>query len=131
MPIRGQGTEKKWKLWKFKNVKRVCERCVKAHAASACWYENVQCHNCSQISHLLKMCPSKRRELKAANVVDCSDSDSELDVYHVINTVRSGYEVQVNVEGQGICMQIDTGAAVTLIPESVRLNAFPRVKCEP
>nr|XP_037275696.1 uncharacterized protein K02A2.6-like [Rhipicephalus microplus] len=77
------------------------------------------------------MCPSNRRELKTANVVDCSDSDSELDVYHVINTVRSGYEVQLNVEGQDLCMQIDTGAAVTLIPESVRLNAFPHVKCEP
>lgn len=77
------------------------------------------------------MCPRNRRDLNSANVVDCSDSDSELDVYHVINTVRSGYEVQLNVEGRDLCMQIDTGAAVTLIPESVRLNAFPHVKCEP
>ncbi|XP_049526602.1 uncharacterized protein K02A2.6-like isoform X2 [Dermacentor silvarum] len=131
MAIRVQGTEKKLKLRKFKDVKRICERCGKAHAASVCWYKNVQCHSCSQIGHLQKVCPSKCRELKTANVVDCSDSDSELDVYHVINTVRSGYEVQVNVEGKDICMQIDTGAAVTLIPESVKLNAFPHVKCEP
>ncbi|XP_049527389.1 uncharacterized protein LOC119458790 [Dermacentor silvarum] len=131
MAIRVQGTEKKLKLRKFKDVKRICERCGKAHAASVCWYKNVQCHSCSQIGHLQKMCPSKCRELKTANVVDCSDSDSEFDVYHVINTVRSGYEVQVNVEGKDICMQIDTGAAVTLIPESVKLNAFPHVKCEP
>ncbi|XP_049520664.1 uncharacterized protein LOC119444700 [Dermacentor silvarum] len=131
MAIRVQGTEKKLKLRKFKDVKRVCERCGKAHAASVCWYKNVQCHSCSQIGHLQKMCPSKCRELKTANAVDCCDSDSELDVYHVINTVRSGYEVQVNVEGKDICMQIDTRAAVTLIPESVRLNAFPHVKCEP
>ncbi|XP_049524629.1 uncharacterized protein LOC119456278 [Dermacentor silvarum] len=117
MAIRVQGTEKKLKLRKFKDVKRICERCGKAHAASVCWYKNVQCHSCSQIGHLQKMCPSKCRELKTANVVDCSDSDSELDVYHVINTVRSGYEVQVNVEGKDICMQIDTGAAVTPIPE--------------
>ncbi|XP_075740403.1 uncharacterized protein LOC142786657 [Rhipicephalus microplus] len=131
MAIRGKGSEKKSKLRKLKEAKRVCERCGKAHAASVCWYKNVQCHSCSQIGHLQKMCPSNRRELKTANVVDCSDSDSELDVYHVINTVRSGYEVQLNVEGQDLCMQIDTGAAVTLIPESVRLNAFPHVKCEP
>lgn len=131
MAIRGKGSEKKSKLRKLKEAKRVCERCGKAHAASVCWYKNVQCHSCSQIGHLQKMCPSNRRELKTANVVDCADSDSELDVYHVINTVRSGYEVQLNVEGQDLCMQIDTGAAVTLIPESVRLNAFPHVKCEP
>ncbi|XP_049523817.1 uncharacterized protein LOC119453999 [Dermacentor silvarum] len=94
MAIRVQGTEKKLKLRKFKDVKRICEGCGKAHAASVCWYKNVQCHSCSQIGHLQKMCPSKCRELKTGNVVDCSDSDSELDVYHVINTVRSGYEVQ-------------------------------------
>ncbi|XP_049268011.1 uncharacterized protein LOC119379063 [Rhipicephalus sanguineus] len=97
MAIRGKESEKKWKLRKFKEAKRVCERCGKAHAASVCSYKNVQCHSCSQIGHLQKMCPRNRRDLNRANVVDCSDSDSELDVYHVINTVISPVTYLVKV----------------------------------
>ncbi|XP_040355390.1 uncharacterized protein K02A2.6-like [Ixodes scapularis] len=116
---------------KHKQSKKSCERCGRAHAASKCWYKNATCHKCGKLGHLQKVCSNEKKGPKNANAVDCSEDDSELDVYHCLNTVRSGYEVKVNVEGADVFMQIDTGAAVTIVPESVAKTVFPHVKCEP
>ncbi|XP_040074782.3 uncharacterized protein LOC120846941 [Ixodes scapularis] len=72
---------------KHKQSKKSCERCGRAHAASKCWYKNATCHKCGKLGHLQKVCSNEKKGPKNANAVDCSEDDSELDVYHCLNTV--------------------------------------------
>lgn len=110
--------------------KERCERCGRSHASNVCWYKSFVCRKCSRVGHLQKMCPNTRVP-KNTNALECSDEDTEHDVYHFINTTQSCYEVSVQVEGKPLIMQIDTGAAVTIVPESVYDSVFPHVKCGP
>nr|XP_054921419.1 uncharacterized protein LOC126519842 [Dermacentor andersoni] len=108
-----------------------CARCGRGHSSEECWYKNFICRKCSAVGHLKSMCPVARAKPKNMHALECSDDDSEQELYHVINANQSSYEVSVEIEGRKLNMQIDTGAAVTIVPEQVYLSEFPHVKCEP
>ncbi|XP_042149464.1 uncharacterized protein K02A2.6-like [Ixodes scapularis] len=112
---------------------RGCYRCGKGHAPDRCWYRNTKCRACAKTAHLEAMCQEKNR--RPINYVDTSDDDSETSqVYHVVLCAASdkrGYKVPVNIEGKPISMLLDTGAEVTLIPESVYEANFAEVACKP
>lgn len=77
------------------------------------------------------MCPNGKNRYRRTNALECSDEDEEQEVYHFINSNHSCYEVNVQVEGKDFSMQIDTGAAVTIVSESVYESLFQHIKCEP
>lgn len=114
-------------------TKRGCYRCGKGHAPDRCWYRNTKCRACAKTGHLEAMCQEKKR--RPINYVDTSDDDSGASqVYHVVLCAASdkrGYKVSVNIEGKPISMLLDTGAAVTLIPESIYKANFAKVSCKP
>ncbi|XP_075535031.1 uncharacterized protein LOC142570543 [Dermacentor variabilis] len=112
--------------------KQKCYRCGKTHAPEHCWYKNYSCKLCSKVGHLQNMCRTSKTELKAHAVTESSDED-EHTLYNctVDSSVQNGYVVTVNVEGQKVSMQVDTGAAVTVVPESVYKEKFAHVHCEP
>lgn len=68
---------------------------------------------------------------KGAKVLDCSDQDSNLDIYNCVNVVHLGYDCLVGADCQDLCMQNGTRAGVTIVPESVLKTSFPHFKCEP
>ncbi|XP_037502705.1 uncharacterized protein K02A2.6-like [Rhipicephalus sanguineus] len=109
--------------------KERCERCGRGHSSSVCWYKKSVCRNCSKVGHLRKMCTTA--QTKRTNALECSDEDSEHEVYHFINVTRSSYDVNIQVEGKPLNMQIDTGAAVTVVPEYVYDSHFAHVTCQP
>lgn len=70
-------------------------------------------------------------QTKRTNALECSDEDFEHKVYNFINVTRSSYDVNIQVEGKPLNIQIDTGAAVTVVPEYVYDSHFAHVTCQP
>lgn len=112
--------------------KTKCSCCGKAHDFDNCWYKNYKCNRCSQVGHLQKMCPRKALH-KRTHIVSESSSEDEHTMYacHDSSGKKKGYIVTMTIEGKSVPMQVDTGAAVTVVPEEVYRSTFPHVKCEP
>ncbi|XP_077522693.1 uncharacterized protein LOC144133464 [Amblyomma americanum] len=113
-----------------KSQKQKCSRCGKAHTSDSCWYKRYKCRRCSKVGHLQNMCQASREELKAHLVSESSEEESTLYSCDATPSKKS-YVVSVNVEGHDLPMQVDTGAAVTVVPESVYAAKLSHVKCEP
>lgn len=109
--------------------KERCERCGRGHSSSVCWYKNFVCRNCSKVGHLEKMCTAAQS--KRTNAVECSDEDSEHEVYYFVNMTHSSFDVNIQVEGKPLNMLIDTGAAVSVVPEHVYDSHFAHITCQP
>ncbi|XP_042150116.1 uncharacterized protein LOC121838113 [Ixodes scapularis] len=112
-----------------KDTKQKFERCGKAHASNSCWYKTYTCKRCSKVGHLQKMCRVNQEPL-TTHLVSESSQEDEYILHNCTadSTIKKGYMVTVNVEGQDLPMQVDTGAAVTVMPESVYMSKFSHVK---
>ncbi|XP_077518103.1 uncharacterized protein LOC144128528 [Amblyomma americanum] len=110
-----------------KRQKQKCSRCGKAHTSDSCWYKRYKCRRCSKVGHLQNMCQASREELKAHLVSESSEEESTLYSCDATPSKKS-YVVSVNVEGHDLPMQVDTGAAVTVVPESVYAAKLSHVK---
>ena len=114
-----------------------CYRCGKpGHLAVRCRFKDVICHNCGKKGHLRKVCRSKpRKQLEKKGVksqpvrhVTEEEEEQEFPLYH-INTLHSEHtqplEVSVIVENRSIVMEVDTGAALSLVPEASYKEFWP------
>ncbi|KAK0144151.1 hypothetical protein N1851_017503 [Merluccius polli] len=112
-----------------------CYRCGGSnHAAQVCRYKTETCHKCSKVGHIARMCTTKDRQGHTQYVAESSNettgngNDDELfgsypmNAVYPTHTVGNGKEeitVNVQLEGTPLEMQLDTGAAVTLVSEVV------------
>lgn len=112
--------------------KTTCYRCGKGHDADKCWYRNAKCRACAETGHLQTMCrKTKNRPVNYAEATDEESDDSQ--TYHVVMCARDGkrgYKVSLLIEGKPISMLLDTGAAVTLMPESTFKQWFSQIACK-
>nr|XP_037273188.1 uncharacterized protein LOC119165101 [Rhipicephalus microplus] len=112
-----------------------CYRCGQEHDARCCRYRKFKCHLCKRVGHLARMCRCKQPAPGAVhNVSDEASGSTELLLYGVyLVGMEQPYEVEVQIAGQLVKMQVDTGAAVSLVPECVyqQLKQPPQLeKCE-
>ena len=120
----------------------VCRRCGKGpHSPDVCRYKKYRCKKCKQVGHLKVMCKN------ATKYVSQEDpNDDQEDYYgHATGTndpfglfqVTSGkikYKpiiANLNVAGETISMEVDTGASMTIIPESLFNDKLSEIKLEP
>ena len=114
-----------------------CFWCGKGgHAARTCYFKDKQCHKCHNTGHIARMCPkekmSKERKNKGINVVDeeteSEDQDCGLFDIQVVNGhTPDKIMVNVNIEGIQLGMELDTGAAVSVISESTYHSKFRHI----
>lgn len=112
-------------------LRSACWHCGKRHRAEKCWYRNHTCRNCNKKGHLQAVC-KKGAKTKAVRYVDTTDDESEELSCHTVfysGKHSRGYSVDLKIEGKTVSMIIDTGAAVTIVPERVYRQYFPHVKC--
>ncbi|CAB4007683.1 Retrovirus-related Pol poly from transposon [Paramuricea clavata] len=118
---------------------KTCFRCGSTqHLADKCSHTYTTCNYCKKAGHLAKVCFKKKKadsNAKAHNIVathtdESSDSDSDMNSVNGtpvtifmqnINSVGQKseispqYKLGVNINGQEVSMEIDTGSSVTLL----------------
>lgn len=133
-----------------------CFRCGRSnHSPNQCRYRQNQCFSCLKYGHLANMCKSPKgnvsrpksrfrsvnqvglddEEVNASRPNDNTQTNSEYDLYSVslVNEVslKNSFTTSLVVNDQKLEMMIDTGAAVTLIPQVIFEDKFKNVKLHP
>ena len=123
-----------------------CYRCGKKnHTPANCRFKEVVCHHCQKKGHLAKVCRQRlaqqstdkkhvrKQQGRGANWVQTDpnvseeDSDTDLPLYQVSSKASHPITVDLEVNKTKLTMEIDTGAAVSVISEQTRRKMFPDV----
>ena len=139
--------DQRWKTMK-KPIKteeeKTCYHCGKmGHGPSSCGFREAKCFNCGKLGHVAGVCRSKKKQpgsqnnksapRGAAKWVDTnptalqaiSDETVEEVIWQVGATASRPYRAVLEVNGHPLTMEIDTGAAVSLISKTTQENLFP------
>ena len=137
-------------------VKKPCTRCGKpGHTAHECRFRDAECHACGKKGHIASACRSKpqarpqrkgtqltyRNKIRPQGthalheekqVTENTDSEAEEFPLFKFNEPSSNpIEIQVKINDQSLTMEVDTGAAVSIISDSTRKKLFPHLKLQP
>jgi hypothetical protein len=125
-----------------KSGKEACYRCGQTnHKASECRFKEAPCHNCGKKGHIKVTCRSKKqptqgkgqsqRHKGATKWVDTNDSgedpgeETDVEVYSIGNRSNHPILVEVQVDGRELTMEVDTGAAVSILSEQGLRKILP------
>ena len=120
--------------------KEACYRCGRTnHRASDCKFKEAVCHNCGKRGHLKRRCKQPQRGDRRGNGwrrertkwVDREqnseeDPDENLGVYVVEKLANRPIQVELQLDGKPVTMEVDTGAAVSLISEWTLKQVLPK-----
>ncbi|XP_048103582.1 uncharacterized protein K02A2.6-like isoform X1 [Alosa alosa] len=111
-----------------------CYRCGGQHAASVCKFKTEKCHHCSKLGHIARVCRNRSKTMRTQYVKqehrqedEASDCENELFGVYSVYTATDGTDgigIVLDIEGSSIQMQLDTGAAVTLVSEKTYKEAL-------
>ena len=100
-----------------------------------CRYKDEKCYRCQKKGHKVSKCRVKlktnqRNGKKQGNTyhMEATDSEEKLEeddaaeytTFHVAAKEREPYQVEINLKGFSTSMEVDTGAAATIISEETR-----------
>ena len=117
------------------------------HEGRTCKYRQAKCHLCGKIGHISPVCRRgltkksldfrSRKKSRKTNVVteDLRDArtDSEL-VLHALTIGKPSVKsirVDLEVSGKNLTLDVDTGAAVSILSQKVFQQLFSEVKVKP
>ena len=127
---------------------KCCYRCgSERHKGKDCRHRDTECNNCKKKGHLARMCRSRTAQNtpsqsgKGKNFCKrethwvATTEDYEHFPDNAILTVGSHgrnrpITVQLELNGQQVLMQVDTGAAVSIISEATQQKLFPDAHLE-
>ena len=127
------------------SVVRQCPRCGNTgHLAGECRFKDSVCHRCKKRGHLKRVCRARgprgrgqRTQAPATYQMEVEPEDCYTEVDDLIlsvNSVGKGtvkpYLAVLEVNGKPMKMEVDTGAAVTLISQKTQKSLFPNAVLE-
>ena len=118
--------------------KAECYRCGGQHKPHMCKYKESLCHNCNKKGHLAKKCHqrdksgtrksshSRSTHSRSTHHIE-TDTDNEVeDSVHTMFTLPSSkqdpIQITVDVDNYALPMELDTGASLSIISETVYKN---------
>ena len=118
-----------------------CYRCEGQHNLQTCWALKEECQYCHKLGHIERACRKKQRENRfkkpsyrvkqvdeATPQGEEEDETIEEEGIHGIGAEQwktsASVFVTVDVEGTSIQMELDTGAAVSLLPYTIYQRQF-------
>ena len=133
------GNERKSTHDKDKKIP-VCYRCGGKHFATKCRFISEECHLCGKQGHIAKVCRSRQNKNadvskpdpspKPINQLSEVSNGTEDTLFPVQNSSCRPLQTTMVVEGHNFTMEVDTGAAVSLVSEDT-VNNSPFLKCLP
>ena len=115
-----------------------CYRCGKTdHAPAGCKFRQAKCHRCGKVGHIAPVCKTWRKPQPARNrasgtryvesAVQPDEEEQELAALALTVGDKSSRSIQVDVQlaGRLLTMELDTGAAVSLISKKTCQELFP------
>lgn len=109
-----------------------CSRCGSPkHEATTCPHAQATCYKCHRQGHIQRACKSKTRSPKKRFPVRSLETQDEFPLNGVTASARSTpIMVEVQVQGTPLSMELDTGAAVSIISRSLHKRLFPSLRLE-
>ena len=108
-----------------------CSRCLgSVHKAAVCRFRNATCHKCNKKGHIAKACRSEGQRLRQSGQTKHKRGSSGMhqitpgevaDIVHIhtiSDSLPKSYKVNMKVNGVPLEMEIDTGAAVSIVSEA-------------
>ncbi|KAL5484391.1 hypothetical protein EMCRGX_G020882 [Ephydatia muelleri] len=121
-----------------------CFRCGGKHYATTCKLKSVTCNNCGKTGHIAKVCRSNptgakssaaRQKGKAARGHSPEKEDSPPregskvhSLYNFSSSSNKLFRVTLQVNGVNLPMEIDTGAAVSILSEATYKSTWARLR---
>ena len=120
-----------------------CYRCGRTnHTSSDCKFKDAKCHKCGKIGHIATVCRSRPRQhsnftrhnsshhrnsqLKDKWInAEKTDDIEEVPLYTMWKRAAHPITADVSVNDKLLLMEVDTGAAVSIISESTQKRMFP------
>ena len=105
-----------------------CYRCGAKHNPDQCRFKSVNCHACGKLGHIAKVCRTKKKfqnsdsdgtSKSTHQVVELSSNTTEYNLLPIGCQEGRPLQTTVKLEGHPFVMEVDTGAAVSLINENV------------
>ena len=124
-----------------REVMNNCYRCGKQnHKSAQCPFRTARCHNCGKVGHIRNVCrqpkrppTSQGRQTPVKTVQEGIEDPNELP--YVLHTLRAQtgkpLEVDLMLDGKPLRMEVDTGAAVSLVSEKTYQSLFPERCLQP
>ena len=123
-------------------VARGCFGCGNtAHSPANCPFKGARCHNCGKVGHIRKTCRKPKNPGGGGQAVSQKDKTVKVvqkpgveqdsiqykyPLYCLSSAGRSKpIKVEVVVDGNPLIMELDTGAAVSLVSESTYQEYWP------
>lgn len=104
-----------------------CEVCgYKSHSKDQCRFVNFTCKNCNKRGHLKRMCKLRVRNNNFMETVDGDivEGNVEYDLFHIKCNNGEPMRQVVTIVDQNILCEIDSGSAVSVLPDSVYQSYF-------
>ena len=125
--------------------KVLCPRCRKGpHPEYKCRYRNFKCRKCGEIGHLEVACGSSSIKFLEAQEIENddnmesqeeSDKQDPFSLFHMSSSKSDKcikpIEVCVNLSGQDLDLEVDTGSEMTLVPIDIYEKKFSELKLQP
>ena len=110
-----------------------CYRCGKlGHKSVNCRFKETTCNYCGKVGHLKSVCYARKKKGQAQPVRTVWHDTEEYPLYTLQSPSSTPpISVSVVVDGSPVQMELDTGAALSLMAETVFRQLFPTKELEP
>ena len=103
-----------------KRGKPTCYRCGGEHLAPSCRFKETECHRCKKVGHIAKMCKTKTAGGKCVQQthhvqVKEENEPTTYSLFTVHSELQDAMTVELTMNGIPVTLELDTGAALTLI----------------
>ena len=125
------------------NAAAKCGWCGRGnHDKKDCKFKSATCHKCGKVGHIAPVCRSKqpgkhpRGSAKKTKWVSSTEADQTSDspeesLFVIHNKSSPPYKAELQVNGKSLSMEVDTGAAVSLAPESAIASLLSSTTLQP
>ena len=115
-------------------VSSTCSRCGVGHSTDSCKYMSATCHYCKKPGHVAK---PNAKELQSApsgprtHQLDASDTAEEYSLYYSSSGKPQPLLVALRLNNVDVSMEVDTGAALSVISKQTYRELWPNLELAP